>query len=68
MVEITICWCSQFQCPEADVVQSLVVDTVGFVGVFHKLVNRQGGVVGLDNCVRYLVEERGFISNARTWV
>ena len=40
--------------PEADVVESLVVNTVGLVGVLDQLVDGQGGVVGLHNGVRHL--------------
>ena len=51
MVEITVRWCGQFECAEADVVQSLVVDTVCFICVLNKLVDGQCGVVRLNNCV-----------------
>ena len=51
MVQIAVCWCGQFQRSEADVVQSLVVDTVGLICVLNKLMDRQGGVVGLNNRV-----------------
>ena len=37
MVQVTIGWSCEFQCSEADVVQSLVVDTVGLVGVLNEL-------------------------------
>ena len=39
MVEVTVCGCRQFECTEADVVQSLVVDAVCFVCVLDKLVD-----------------------------
>ena len=51
MVEITVRWCGQFECAEADVVQSLVVDTVRFICVLNKLVDGQCGVIRLNNCV-----------------
>ena len=54
MVEVTISWGGQFQCSEADVVESLVVDAVGLVCVLDKLVNGEGGVVGLHHGVRDL--------------
>ena len=54
MVQVTVCWGGEFQGPEADVVQSLVVDTVGLVGVLNELVDRQSGVIRLHNGVRYL--------------
>ena len=37
--------------PEADIVEGLVVDAVGFVGVLHQLVHRQGRVVWLHHSV-----------------
>ena len=37
--------------PEADVVEGLVVDAIGLVGVLNQLVNGQGRVVRLNNCV-----------------
>ena len=37
--------------PEADVVEGLVVDTVGLVSVLDQLVDGEGGVVGLHNGV-----------------
>ena len=54
MVEVTVGGGGQLQGTEADVVQSLVVDAVGLVGVLHQLVHRQGGVVWLHNGVRHL--------------
>ena len=40
--------------PKADIVESLVVDAVGLVGVLDKLVDRQCGVVGLHDSIRNL--------------
>ena len=54
MVEVAVGRGGQLQGSEADVVEGLVVNTVRFVGVLNKLVDRQGGVVGLDNGVRHL--------------
>ena len=51
MVEISIGGGGQFEGSEADIVESLVVDGEGLVGVLYQLVDREGGVVGLDNCV-----------------
>ena len=39
--------------PEANVIKCLIVDTICFVGVFYELVDRESGVVRLNNCVRY---------------
>lgn len=54
MVQVTECWCGELERTEADVIQSFVVDAHRFVGVLNKLVNGQGGVVWLDDCVRHL--------------
>jgi len=54
MVQISVCGGGQLQGPEADVVESLVVDAVGLVGVLNELMDGEGGVVWLDNGVRYL--------------
>ena len=54
MVQVTVGWGGEFQGSEADIVESLVVDTVGLVGVLNELVDRQGGVVGLNHGVGYL--------------
>ena len=51
MVQISIGGVGQLQGAEADVVQSFVVDAECLVGVLDKLVNGQGGVVGLHHCV-----------------
>ena len=54
MVEVSIGRVSQLQGPEADVVQSLVVDAVSFVSVLDQLVDGQSGVVGLHHGVGHL--------------
>ena len=51
MVQISIGGGGQFEGSEADIVESLVIDGEGLVGVLYQLVNGEGGVVGLDNCV-----------------
>jgi hypothetical protein len=40
--------------PEADVIQGLVVNAIGLVGVLDQLVDGECGVVGLDHGVRHL--------------
>ena len=40
--------------PEADVIKSLVVNTIGLVSILNQLMHRQGGVVGFHHSVRYL--------------
>ena len=49
MVQVTVCWGCELECSEADVVKSLVIDTVGLICVLNKLVDGQGGVVGLND-------------------
>ena len=39
VVEITVCWCCEFQGTEADVVEGLIVDTIGLISVLNKLMN-----------------------------
>jgi hypothetical protein len=51
VVQVTVGWGGEFQGSEADIVESFVIDTVGFVGVFDQLVNGQGGVVWFDDSV-----------------
>ena len=51
VVEVTVGGGGQLQGAEADVVQSFVIDAECLVGVLDKLVNGQGGVVGLHHCV-----------------
>jgi len=51
MVQVTVGRGREFERAEANVVQRLVVDTIGLVRVLHQLVHRQGGVVGLDDGV-----------------
>ena len=51
MVEVSICRSCEFEGSEANVVEGLVVDAERLVRVLHKLVNRQGRVVGLDDGV-----------------
>ena len=54
MVQVTVCRGGELQGSEADVVEGLVVNAVGLVGVLDQLVDGQGGVVGLDDGVRNL--------------
>jgi hypothetical protein len=49
MVEIAVCRSRELECPEADIVQSLVINAEGLVGVLNQLVNRERGVVRLVN-------------------
>jgi len=49
VVKITICGCREFECPEADIVESFVVNAECLIRIFHKLMNGKGRVVGLKN-------------------
>lgn len=51
VVEVAIGGVGQLQRAHADVVESLVVNTEGLVGVLDELVDGKGGVVGLDDGV-----------------
>lgn len=51
VVEVTVGGGGELEGTEADVVESLVVDTEGLVRVLNKLVDREGGVVGLNDSV-----------------
>ena len=51
MVQVPVGGRGQFQGTETDVVESLVINTVGLVCVFHQLMHGEGGIVGFDNCV-----------------
>ena len=62
MVKITVCGGVQFQRSEADVVESLIVDTEGLIRVFDKLVNGERSVVRLNNCVRDLQKTSEYTS------
>ena len=51
MVEVAIGGGGQFQGTETNVIESLVINTVGLVCVFYQLMYGEGGVVGFYNCV-----------------
>ena len=51
LVEITVLGSAELEGPEADIVQSLVVNAEGLIRVLNELMNRQGGVVRLDDGV-----------------
>ena len=73
IVQVGVSGTSHFERSEADVVQSFVVDTEGLVRVFDELMDGKGGIVWLDDGVRYL-NAMGFspdipihINVARLW-
>jgi len=55
MVQVTVRRGVELQGSETDVVESLVIDTEGLVGVLDKLVNGEGGVVWLNDSVGDLI-------------
>lgn len=59
MVEVAVGWSGELEGPEADVIESLVVNAVGFVCVFDQLMHGQGCVVRLHHRVGNLREARG---------
>ena len=54
MVEITIGGGGELEGSEADVIKSFVINAHNLIGVFDELMDREGGVVGLNNGVRDL--------------
>lgn len=57
MIEIVIIWVWKFQVPEADIVQSLIIDTEGLVCVLEKLVYWEDCIVRFNNYLRNLKEK-----------
>lgn len=51
VVQVTVRGVGELEGAHANVIQSLVVDTEGLVGVLNKLVDGKSGVVGLNNGV-----------------
>ena len=54
MVEVAVSWGGELEGAEADIVECLVVDAVGLIGVFYELVNGEGSIVGLYHGVGHL--------------
>ena len=54
MVEITVGGGGQFEGPEADIVEGLVVNAHDLIGVLDELMHGEGGVVGLNDGVGHL--------------
>jgi hypothetical protein len=52
VVKIPVGWVGELEGFHADIVESLVVNTEGLVGVLDQLMDGKGGVVWLDNSVR----------------
>ena len=59
VVEVSVSRGRKLEGPEANVVEGLIVDTESLIRVFHELVNRQGGIVGLYKERKYnVIRER----------
>jgi hypothetical protein len=54
MVEVTVGGGGELQGSEADIVQGFVIKREALIRVLHKLVNREGAVVGLNDSIRHL--------------
>merc|ERR1719458_2058792 len=54
MVKITIGWGGQLEGSEADIVEGLVINAHNIIGVLDKLMDGEGGVVGLDDGIGHL--------------
>ena len=54
MVEITIGWGGELEGSEADIVKSFVIDAHNLIGVLDELMDGKGGIVWLNNGIRYL--------------
>jgi len=54
MVKITVGWGGELKGSEADIVKGLVINAHDLIGVLNKLMDREGGVVWLDDGIRHL--------------
>ena len=54
MIKITIGGGGELKGSEADIIEGFVVNDHALIGVFNQLMDREGGVVGLNDCVRDL--------------
>jgi hypothetical protein len=51
VVKITVGWGGKLEGSEADIVESLVINAHDLIGVFDELMDREGGVVWLNDSV-----------------
>jgi hypothetical protein len=51
VVKITVGWGGELEGSEADIVESLVINAHDLIGVLDKLMDREGGVVWLNDSV-----------------
>jgi len=54
MVKITVGWGGELEGSEADIVKGLVINAHNLIGVLDKLMDREGGVVRLNDGIRHL--------------
>jgi hypothetical protein len=54
LIQLSVVGVGQLEGSEADIVKSLVIDTESGITVLNKLVDRENGVVGLNNGIRDL--------------
>jgi hypothetical protein len=54
VVKITIGWGGELKGSEADIIKSFVINAHNLIGVFDKLMDREGGVVWFNDGIRYL--------------
>ena len=54
MVQISVGWGGELEGSEADIIESLVIDAHDIIGVLDELMDREGGVVWLNDGIRDL--------------
>ncbi len=54
VVQVTVGWGGELQGAEADIVQGLVIQSKALISVLDQLVDREGGVVRLNDGIRHL--------------
>jgi hypothetical protein len=54
MVKISVSGGGKLKGSEADIVQSLVIESEALISILYKLMNRKRSVVRLDNSIRHL--------------
>ena len=54
MVKITVGWGGELEGSEADIIKGLVINAHNLIGVFDELMDREGGVVWLNDGIRDL--------------
>jgi hypothetical protein len=54
VVQITVGWGGELQGTEADIIQSLVIDTESLIRVLDKLVDGEGSIVWLNDGIGHL--------------